>query len=348
MTTSIDLSTTYLGFRLPHPFMAGASPLVDHLDTVRRLEDAGSAAIVMHSLFEEQITAAQTGRIHHLDPLDKQFAAVLSYFPEAERYALGPDEYLEQLRRIKSAVKVPVVASLNGTSAESWLKFAQQIAQAGADALELNMYEVVTDPQQSSASIERNVTKVVHEMKRALKIPVTVKLSPYFTAFGYVAQELDRAGADGLVLFNRFYQPDFDIQALTVTPRIELSSSSELLLRLRWLAILHGRVRPSLAVCGGVAHPNDGIKGILAGAHAVQMVSAILRHGPAYLTVMRDGLQRWMESHQFAKLDDVRGRLSLANSPDPAAFERANYIRTLSSWTASRSKDTAPESPTKQ
>ena len=348
MTTSTDLSTTYLGFRLPHPFMVGASPLVDHLDTVRRLEDAGCAAIIMHSLFEEQITAAQSGRIHHLDPLDQQFATVLSYFPEPERYALGPDTYLEQLHRIKNAVTVPVVASLNGTSAETWLTFAHQMEQAGADALELNMYEVVTDPKQSGAEIEHGLTQVVRELKRALKIPVAMKLSPFFTAFGHVANELDRAGADGLVLFNRFYQPDFDVHTLTVTPHIELSSSSELSLRLRWLAILHGRVRPSLAVCGGVAHPNDGIKALLAGAHAVQMVSAILRHGPAYLAVMRDGLARWMESHGFAKLDEVRGRLSLSNSPDPSAFERANYIRTLSSWNAPLSTDIATDIPAKQ
>jgi dihydroorotate dehydrogenase (fumarate) len=341
MTAATDLSTTYLGFRLPHPFIVGASPLVDHLDTVRRLEDAGCAAIVMHSLFEEQITAARSGRIHHLDPLDQQFATVLSYFPESEQYALGPDEYLEQLRRIKNAVKVPVLASLNGTSGESWLTFAHQIQQAGADALELNMYTIVADPKQSGAAIEHELTQVVQEVKRRLKIPLAVKVSPFFTAFGHVASELDRAGADGLVLFNRFYQPDFDVHKLTVTPHVELSGSSELLLRLRWLAILHGRVRPSLAVCGGVAHPIDGIKALLAGAHAVQMVSAILRHGPAYLTVMRDGLARWMESHGFAKIDDVRGRLSLANSPDPSAFERASYIRTLSSWNAPLPTDTA-------
>jgi dihydroorotate dehydrogenase (fumarate) len=341
MTAVTDLSTTYLGFRLPHPFIVGASPLVDHLDTVRRLEDAGCAAIVMHSLFEEQITAARSGRIHHLDPLDQRFATVLSYFPESEQYALGPDEYLEQLRRIKNAVKVPVLASLNGTSGESWLTFAHQIQQAGADALELNMYTIVTDPKQSGAAIEHDLTQVVQEVKRRLTIPLAVKVSPFFTAFGHVASELDRAGADGLVLFNRFYQPDFDVHKLTVTPHVELSSSSELLLRLRWLAILHGRVRPSLAVCGGVAHPIDGIKALLAGAHAVQMVSAILRHGPAYLTVMRDGLARWMESHGLAKIDDVRGRLSLANTPDPSAFERANYIRTLSSWNAPLPADTA-------
>jgi dihydroorotate dehydrogenase (fumarate) len=335
MGTSIDVSTRYLGLQLTNPFIVGASPLVDQLDTARRLEDAGSAAIVMHSLFEEQITAAEEGRIHHLDPFNKEFSAVLSYFPAPEKYALGPNEYLEQLRRIKSAVKVPVIASLNGTSAETWLLFGRQMEEAGADALELNMYEMATDPNQSGAAIERGLTKVVRELKHALKIPVAVKLSPFFTAFGHVAQELDRAGADGLVLFNRFYEPDFDIDALTVTPRIELSDSSELLLRLQWVAILYSRIRPSLALCGGVAHPNDGIKALLAGANTVQMVSAILRHGPSYLGVMRDGLIRWMESHNFTTLNDVRGRLSLANSPDPKAFERANYLRALSSWTPS-------------
>jgi dihydroorotate dehydrogenase (fumarate) len=345
MTASPDLSTSYLGFRLPHPFVVGASPLIDDLDTVRQLEDAGCAAIVMHSLFEEQITAARSGRIHHLDPLDPRFATVLSYFPASERYALGPDEYLEQLTRIKKAVAMPVVASLNGTSAETWLTFAQQIEQAGADALELNMYEVVTGLERSGAAIEQDLTQIVTEVKRTLQIPVAVKLSPFFTAFGHVAHALDRAGADGLVLFNRFYQPDFDVQALTVMPHIELSGSAELLLRLRWLAILHGRVRPALAVCGGVSHPTDGVKAVLAGAHAVQMVSAILRHGPAYLTAMRDGLTRWMESHGFATLAEVRGRLSLADSPDPSAFERANYLRTLTSWTASVPTEPAPEVP---
>lgn len=332
MTTSTALSTTYLGFQLPHPFMVGASPLVDHLDTVRRLEDAGCAAIVMHSLFEEQITAARTGRIHHLNPFDRQFAAVVAYFPEPEQYALGPEEYLEQLRRIKGAVKVPVVGSLNGTNADTWLTFAHQIQQAGADALELNMYEVVTDPKQSGAAIEHDLTQVVHDLKRALKIPVAVKLSPFFTAFGSVAHELDRAGADGLVLFNRFYQPDFDVRELTVAPHIDLSTSTELLLRLRWVAILHGRVRSSLAVTGGVASPTDGIKAILAGAHAAQMVSAILRHGPPYFGVMRDGLMRWMESHGFVTLDDVRGRLSLSTSPDPQ--ERVTDYSAPRTWAA--------------
>jgi dihydroorotate dehydrogenase (fumarate) len=247
---------------------------------------------------------------------------------------LGPAEYLEQLRRLKAAVAMPVIASLNGMSPETWLTYAEQIQQAGADALELNMYQVVLDSRASGAEVERELCQVVRELKRALKIPIAVKLSPFFTAFSHLAGELDRADADGLVLFNRFYQPDFDIDALTVTPRIELSGSSELVLRLRWAAMLHGRVRASIAVCGGVADPSDAAKAILAGAHTVQIVSAILRHGPPYIGVMRDGLSRWMEAHGFSTLDDVRGRLSLAVTDDPTLYERAQYIRTLTSWRA--------------
>jgi dihydroorotate dehydrogenase (fumarate) len=330
----IDLSTTYLGLTLANPFMTGASPLADQLDTVRRLEDAGCAAIVLHSLFEEQISQAASGRIHHLDPLDQQFATVLSYFPEPQEYALSPDEYLEHVRRVKSAVKIPVIASLNGTTAEAWLRFAKLLEQAGADALELNMYQVVTDADQSAVAIERGLRQVVQDLKGELKIPIAVKLSPFFTALGHVARELDRSGADGLVLFNRFLQPDIDLRNLTVWPHLDLSDSRELLLRLRWLAILRGRVRCSLAVTGGVATPNDGIKAILAGADVVQIVSAILRHGPSYFGSMRDELRRWMESLEFARLDDVRGRLSQAQTEAPDAFERAHYIRSLSGWSS--------------
>jgi dihydroorotate dehydrogenase (fumarate) len=331
---SVDLSTMYLGLRLANPFMTGASPLADRLDTARRLEDAGCAAIVLHSLFEEQITQAESGRIHHLDPLDREFATVVSYFPEPEGYALGPHEYLEHLRRVKEAVKIPVIGSLNGTTAETWLNFARLIEQAGADALELNMYEVVTEPTQTAIAVENGLRQIVQDLKHELKIPIAVKLSPYFTAFASVARDLERAGAKALVLFNRFLQPDIDIRHLAVWPRLELSTSSELLLRLRWLAILRGQVQCSLAVTGGVATPNDGIKAILAGADAVQMVSAILRHGPSYFTSMRDGLQRWMESLEFARLDEIRGRVSLAKTEAPSTFERAQYIRTLSGWSS--------------
>ena len=328
----IDLSTTYLGLSLAHPFMAGASPLADQLDAAKRLEDGGCAAIVLHSLFEEQITQAESGRIHEMDPLDPRFTPVVSYFPQPEQYALAPDAYLEHLRRVKGAVKIPVIGSLNGTSPAAWLKFARLIEQAGADAIELNMYEIVTEPDQSALVVENGLRQVVRDLKHVLKIPVAVKLSPYFTAFGNVAREFDRAGADGLVLFNRFLQPDVDLRHLAVWPRLELSTADELPLRLRWLAILHGRVNCSLAATGGVEAPEDGLKAILVGASAVQMVSAILRHGPSYFGVMRDALRHWMESLEFARLSDVRGRLSLANTEAPSAFERAQYVRTLSGW----------------
>jgi dihydroorotate dehydrogenase (fumarate) len=302
------------------------------LDTVKRLEDVGCAAIVMHSLFEEQITHADAGTIRHMDPLDEQFAAALSYYPRLTEYRLAPRDYLEHLRQVKAAVKIPVIASLNGTTAESWMKYARLLEQAGADALEVNMYDIVTDLDVPGLAIETMLRNLVLELKRALRIPVAVKLSPFFSAFGNVARQLDRAGADGLVLFNRFYQPDIDIQHMTAAPALELSHNNELLLRLRWMAILHGRVKASLALTGGVETAADGIKGILAGAHVVQLVSAILRHGPAHFGTMVDGLRQWMEWQHIPTIDQMRGRVSAQAIQDPAAFERANYIRALHSW----------------
>jgi len=328
----MDTTTSMLGFRLPHPFVAGASPLGWDLDNARRLEDAGCAAFVLPSLFEEQITLAEEGRLRHKDPIDERWASSLMQFPAMRDYALAPADYAEHLSRIKKAVRVPVIGSLNGTTAESWLTFARTLEQAGADALELNLYEVVADLRESSASVEHQLVQVVMDLKRYIKIPIALKLSPFFAAFGNLARQLDHAGADGLVLFNRFYQPDINTATMTSVPRAELSTSEELLLRLRWTAILHGRVRPSLIITGGVATPNDGVKAILAGADAVQLVSAILRHGPAYFRAMREGLEHWMEQHQIERLDDVRGRVSLKQAPDPEAFERGNYIRTLQSW----------------
>jgi dihydroorotate dehydrogenase (fumarate) len=328
----MNTTTSYLGLRLPHPFMAGASPFGYHLDSIKRLEDAGCAAVVLHSLFEEQITLASRGRIRHRDPLDEEFATALAEFPATGEYPLGPQEYAAHISQAKAAVKIPVIGSLNGTSAESWLTFSRIIEQAGADALELNAYEVVTDLDVPGLAVERQIIDIVKELKGTLKIPVAVKVSPFFASFGNVARQLDRAGADGLVIFNRFYQPDIDIKTMRPSPHVELSTSAELLLRLRWLAILHGRVRSSLAVTGGVAAPSDGIKALLAGADAVQMVSALLRHGPAYVSAMRLGLEHWMEWHKMTSLDEVRGRVSLEQTKDPAAFERANYIRALQSW----------------
>jgi dihydroorotate dehydrogenase (fumarate) len=328
----MNLETRYLGLTLAHPFMVGASPLADHLDTVKRLEDGGSAAIVLRSLFEEQITMAESARIHQMDPLDRQFARALAEFPRPEKYPLSPADYLEHVRRVKDAVRVPVIASLNGVTSQSWARFATSIEQAGADALELNIYEMAIDPDDSALAIEARIRDTVNELKQTIRMPIAVKLGPFFTAFGHVARQLDRAGADGLVLFNRFYQPDVDVLGLTAVPHLELSTSAELLLRLRWLSALNGRVRCSLAVTGGVATPVDGIKSILVGAHAVQLVSAILRHGPGYFGAMREGLVRWMESKSFSSIDEVRGRID-GRATDADLFERASYIRTLQSWT---------------
>jgi len=329
---ALQTDTSYLGLRLPHPFIAGASPFGYRLDTIKRLEDAGCAAVVLHSLFEEQITLAIEGHVRQINPLDDDFAETLAHFPPARDYPLGPDAYADHIRRAKAAVNIPIIASLNGSSVQSWLRFAQVIEQAGADGLELNLYDVVTSLTTPAAAVEHDIVGIVKELKRMLRIPLAIKLPPYFTAFGHLARELDTAGADGLVLFNRFYQPDIDIKTMEPFAQLDLSSSAELRLRLQWIAILHGRVRPSLALTGGVETPDDGIKAVLAGADVVQLVSALLRHGPAHIGMMRRGLERWMEWHKFTRLDEARGRCSLARTRDPAAFERGNYIRTLHSW----------------
>ena len=327
----MNLATTYLGLPLAHPFMVGASPLADHLDTVKRLEDGGAAAIVLRSLFEEQITMADSARIHQMDPLDPNFAEALSGFPRPERYPLAPDEYLNHIRRVKETVAIPVIASLNGMTDESWATFAKHIEEAGADALELNIYEVATDPGESALSIEFRIRNLVESLKRTIRIPIAVKLGPFFTAFSHLARQLEEAGADGLIIFNRFYQPDIDLTSISVVPHLELSTSAELLLRLRWLATLHGQIRCSLAVSGGVATASDGIKAILAGAHAVQLVSAILRNGPAHFGVMREGLREWMEARDFRTVEQMRGLID-GHRAHADLFERGSYIRTLQSW----------------
>jgi dihydroorotate dehydrogenase (fumarate) len=328
----MDLSTTYLGLTLPHPIMPGASPLVDHLDTVKRLEDAGASAITMHSPYEEQITREQLGMVYHMELVDHGSAEALSYFPRADEYRLGPHQYLEQIRLIKQAVKLPVIASLNGTTAEGWLDYAKTIQQAGADALELNVYHVAADPREAGDAVERRLFDVVRSVKRSVTIPVAVKLSPFYSSVAHVATELDTLGVDGMVLFNRFYQPDFNLDELSVESTLHLSSSSDLLLRLRWLAVLHGRVKASLAVTGGVHTPADALKAIMAGASAVQCVSALLKHGPEHIKVLVDGVRTWLEQHEYESLAQARGSLSLERSPNPAAFERAQYMRLLQTF----------------
>jgi dihydroorotate dehydrogenase (fumarate) len=332
--TAVNLATTYLGLRLAHPFMVGASPLAVSLDTVKRLEDGGAAAIVLRSLFEEQITVDTSERIHNMDPLDPDFARALAQFPKPETYPLSPSEYLEHIRRVKAAVRIPVIASLNGSSAEEWVRFAKQIEQAGADALELNIYDVAVDPRESAPALEALIRDVVIDVKHTIAIPLAVKLGPFFTAFGHLARELEIAGANGLVIFNRFYQPDIDVNAMAPVLRLELSTNAELLLRLRWLSALRGRVRCSLAASGGVATPIDGIKALLAGADGVQLVSAVLRHGPGHFAAMREGLIEWMARKGLTSIDQVRG--AVAASQPTGLDERGTYIRTLQSWMPNR------------
>jgi dihydroorotate dehydrogenase (fumarate) len=328
----MDLSTTYLGLRLAHPLVCGASPLVDDLDMVRRLEDAGTSAIVMHSLFEEQIEGEDLARALHQEAHADAHAEARSYLPAPSEFRLGPEEYLEQIGRIRAAVHVPVIASLNGTTPGAWLSYAKLMEQAGASALELNLYELVTDAETSSESVERRAVEVVGTVCGSLSIPVAVKLSPFYTALTRFAKDLEKAGADGLVLFNRFYQPDIDVENLEVLRTLRLSDPSELLLRLRWLAILRGHVTCSLAASGGVHSGLDAVKAVMAGADAVQMVSAVLRQGPGSLRRARDEMHEWMQQHEYVSVAQMRGSMSLERCPDPRAFERANYIHILQSW----------------
>jgi len=324
----MDLSTTYLGFTLPHPLMPGASPLADDLDMVRRLEDAGAAAIVIHSLFEEQIALEQVAAFMHTE----SHSEAASYFPAPEEFALGPQSYLEHIRRIKDAVDVPVIASLNGTSIGGWLSYARLMEQAGADALELNVYTLATDPTEDGPTLEARTIEMVHAVRAAVRIPLAVKLSPFYTSFAHFAHQLDQAQPAGLILFNRFFQPGIDVEELEVRRELNLSDSSELPLRLRWLAILCGRVKASLAVTGGVHTVLDVIQSVMAGASAVQLVSALLLKGPEHLAALRAELARWLEEHEYESLRQMQGSMSLLTCPDPQAYERANYMHMLHSW----------------
>jgi dihydroorotate dehydrogenase (fumarate) len=328
----MDLSTSYLGFELTSPLIPGAGPLADDLDTVRRLEDAGAAAIVMRSLFEEQIAYEEAATFAVTEAHGYSQGEAGSYFPAPDAFALGPDEYLEHLRRIKDAVRVPVVASLNGVTPGGWLRYASLMEQAGADALELNVYALATDATEDARTAEDRTIEMVREVRSKVRIPVAIKLSPFYTSFANFAHRLDGAGSAGLVLFNRFWQPDIDVEELEVRRELHLSDSSELPLRLRWLAILSGNVRASLAVTGGVHTVLDVIRAVMAGAHAVQMVSALLRHGPEHLAVLRRQVEQWLEEHEYSSLREMRGSMSLRSCPDPQAYERANYMLLLQSW----------------
>jgi len=307
----MKLTTRYLGLELAHPFMPGASPLADNLDSVRELEDAGASAIVMRSLFEEQILRPRFG---------------------TSGFTFGPDRYLEQLRRIKACVSVPVIASINGTTTEGWLKYARLLERAGADAIELNFYHLATDPAEAAGSVEGRLLDIVAVLKESITIPLAVKLSPFYSSLPNLAARLDTIGAQGIVLFNRFYQADIDPDELDTVPMLHLSTTDELLLRLRWLAILSASYRGSLAVTGGVHHPIDAVKAIMAGADAVQMVSALLKNGVQHLAVVRKGFERWCDARGYESIDQVRDSMSLTHSPHPHAAERKNYLDILQSW----------------
>ena len=328
----MNLTTNYLGLKLKNPFVVGASPFCDNLDAAIRLEDAGASAIVMRSLFEEQIDYEQRALSYLLETPAESFAEATSYFPGYSEYQLTPDHYLRQLGHLKSTLKIPIIASLNGCRPGGWTDYARRLEQAGADAIELNLYQLVTDPRASAMEVEESMRATVKDVVGTVKIPVAVKLSSFHTAPAQFAMSLEQAGAKGVVLFNRLYQPDFNLEDLEVQPHLRLSDSSELLLRLRWLAVISPHLRGSLACSGGVHTKEDVIKALLAGAHTVQLVSVLLKQGPGVLTMLLEGLRHWMAEHEYADINELRGALNLKRCPDPAAHERANYIRILQSW----------------
>ncbi len=328
----MNLTTKYLGLTLENPLVVGASPFCDNTAVARQLQDAGASAIVMRSLFEEQIDAEQRALVYHVETSAESNAEATSYFPTFTEYQLTPDHYLRQIEHLKKSLTIPVIASLNGCRPGGWTDYAQRFQSAGADAIELNLYQLVSDPAVAGDQIEADMLETVGSVVRAVTIPVAVKLSPFHTSPANFVAELENVGAKGVVVFNRFYQPDFNIEDLEVQPQLRLSDSTELLLRLRWLAILAPSVRGSLAASGGAHTTEDIVKALLAGAHAVQLVSVLLRHGPRILSTLLVGLKDWLTERGYENIDQLRGALDLRHCPDPAAFERANYIRILQSW----------------
>jgi dihydroorotate dehydrogenase (fumarate) len=326
------LQTQYLGLRLKNPLVVAASPITRSLDKIKRAVDAGASAIVWHSLFEEQINHDSRELDHFLTRGAESYSEAVSYFPEADQYKVGPEEYLAGIAAAKKAVGIPLIASLNGISPGGWVKHARLMQQAGADALELNLYFLSTDPTVTAETLERNYVYLVRLVKQEITIPLSVKLHPFFTALPSVAQQLCAAGADGLVLFNRFYQPDLDISELKVDHDLTYSTSKDLLLPLRWTAILHGQVPCDLAITSGVHNHEDVIKAMMAGAKVTQIASEILARGVSRLTAISDDLSRWLDEHEYESIAQMQGSMSQRNVAEPAAFERANYIKMLQSW----------------
>ncbi|MGA9118623.1 MAG: dihydroorotate dehydrogenase-like protein [Bacteroidota bacterium] len=328
----MDLSTTYLGLKLKNPVVASASPLSYSLDSMRRLEEAGASAIVMYSLFEEQIVHEQAELNHYLSYGTDAFAEALTYFPQEKSYNLGPEEYIELIGKAKKALQIPIIGSLNGISPGGWINYARKIEEAGADALELNIYYIPTDPRTTAAQVEDRYLGILKAVKSTVNIPVAMKLSPYFSAIANMAQRLDEAGANGLVLFNRFYQPDVDLETLDVTPNLHLSNPVEMRLPLRWIAILFGRIKASLGATTGIHTSEDALKMLMAGADVTMVASSLLKHGPQRITEILEGMTRWLVEHEYVSVTQMKGSMSQRSVADPAAFERANYMKVLQSY----------------
>jgi len=330
----MDLTTTYMGLSLKNPIVPSASPLSHTLEGMKRLEDAGASAIVMYSLFEEQIVHESKELEHYMQYGTESFAESLSYFPEAEEYNLGPEEYIELIHKAKQALKIPIIGSLNGISTGGWTDYAKKIEQAGADALELNVYYIPTDARHTSEEVEQRYIDILKSVKGTVTIPVAMKLSPYFSSMANMAARLEAAGANALVLFNRFYQPDIDLDALEVKPNVILSTPQSMRLPLRWIAVLHGRVKMSFAATSGVHSAQDVIKLLMAGADVTMMCSALLKHGPGHIRQVLEDINQWMLDHEYVSVSQMKGSMSQKSVANPEAFERANYMRTLQSYRA--------------
>ncbi len=328
----MDLSTNYLGLKLKNPIVPSSSPLMKSVDNIREMEDSGAGAIVLHSLFEEQITDEALQLHYHTVQGSESFSESLSYFPDVGDYFFGGEEYLNHIRKVKSAIQIPVIGSLNGVSTGGWLEYAKLIQDAGADALELNLYYVPTDPELDDTTLIGIYSEIIRDIRQGISIPIVIKLSPFFTSLPYVINEFKKAGANGFALFNRFYQPDYNILELEVKPNIVLSNSNDLRLALRWIAILHGRIDTSIGATTGVHTAEDAIKYLMAGANVVMVASALLKNGTGYLKTLIKDLNDWMTSREYVSVDEMIGSMSQKAVPNPAAFERALYLKELQSY----------------
>jgi dihydroorotate dehydrogenase (fumarate) len=328
----MDLTTKYMGMTLKSPLVVSASPLSKNLDGIKRIEDSGAAAMVMYSVFEEQIEHEQK-ELHYLTTVGTEsFAESLSYFPEVEEFNLGPDQYLDLIRKAKESVEIPVIASINGKTHGGWIDFAKQMQQAGADGIELNIYNIPTSLTQSSQEIENNYIEILKSVKNAVNIPVALKVSPYFTNFAYMAKKFDEAGADSLVLFNRFYQPDINLDELEVEPHIILSNPTDLRLPMRWIAILKGRIFADLAATSGIHYGEDVIKMLLVGSNVTMLCSTLLRYGVDYVKDIQDEVVEWMTEHEYESVMQLQGSMSQLNVADPSSYERAQYMKALNNY----------------